>query len=181
MSILFALCPWIAYAVVSSFLPVAPSVLIAAAVSAVVVAARLRRGSRPAELIIDMATAAFFLVAAAVAVVNATVVRDLLGAGSQLWLAVVVGVGLVVGRPFTEAIARRQVPAEVAGAAGFHRFNVRITTAGLLSFLVAGIVLGSAVLLLGPSGRYFTYALLPLSILIPVRYTARIAGAGDAV
>lgn len=175
MAVLFGVLPWIVYAFVSSFLPVAPAVACAGGVALVVIGIRLARGARPAELTIDLTTAAVFVVAGVLAAaIDGPTVGRYLGAASEFALAAVVGIGLARSRPFTEAIARRQVSPEIAATPAFHRFNVRITTVWFASFLVAGIVLLAAVLLFGPSGRYATYAVVPLSILVPVRYTARL-------
>lgn len=181
MAILFGVLPWIVYAIVSSVLPVAPAVALAGAVAVVAAGVRMARGARPAELTIDITTAVFFVAAGVLAAAaDGGIVQQFLGAASEFTLAAAVGVGLWRGRPFTEAIARRQVPSEVAATSGFHDFNVRITRVWFASFLVAGVVLLAAVLLFGPAGRYATYVIVPLSILIPVRYTARLTrGASD--
>ncbi|MDF0530969.1 hypothetical protein P0W64_16055 [Tsukamurella sp. 8F] len=174
MPVLFGVLPWIVYAVVSSFVSVAPAVAVAGAVALVLTGMRLARGVRPAELTIDLTTAVVFLIAGGIAVADGPLVANGLGVASQFALAAVVGVGLLSGRPFTEAIARRQVTADVAALPEFHAFNVRISTAWLLSFLVGGLILLLAVLILGAPGRFATYVVVPLAIAVPVRYTAHL-------
>ena len=96
-----------------------------------------------------------------------------------------VGAGLLAGRPFTAAIARRQAPPAVHHTAGFRALNRRITGAWLVSFVVSGVVLLAAIALLGADAAYATFVVIPLSIILPVRYTDTIInafrGASDVV
>lgn len=175
MSVVFAVCPWIVYAIASSFAPVATAALISGAAALLLIGLRLTRGVRLAETTIDSATAAFFLAAALCsAATGSDPVGRFIGAGCELWLALVVAAGLAIGRPFTEPIARRQAPAEFSATPAFRAFNTVITRAWLVSFLVAGLLILVSVGAFGPAGRYATYVLIPLSILIPVRYTAHL-------
>ncbi|MFI5720592.1 hypothetical protein [Nocardia sp. NPDC051750] len=175
MSVVFAVCPWIVYAIVSSFTSVAVATLVSGVAGLILIWLRVVRGDRLAETTIDSAAAAFFLAAAlCAATTGSDLVGRFLGAGSELWLALVVAAGLAIGRPFTEPIARRQAPPEFSGTAAFRAFTIVITRAWLVSFLAAGLLILVSIAALGPDGRFATYVLIPLSILVPVRYTAHL-------
>ncbi|WP_280459271.1 hypothetical protein [Nocardia carnea] len=91
MSVVFAVCPWIVYAIASSFAPVATAALISGAAALLLIGLRLTRGVRLAETTIDSATAAFFLAAALCsAATGSDPVGRFIGAGCELWLALVV-------------------------------------------------------------------------------------------
>ncbi|WP_280418050.1 hypothetical protein [Nocardia carnea] len=175
MSVVFAVCPWIVYAIASSFTSVAVAALVSGATALLLIGLRAARGVHLAETTIDSASAAFFFAASAgCAATGSDLIGRFLGAGSELWLALVVAAGLAVGRPFTEPIARRQAPPEFSGTAGFREFNAVITRVWLCSFLAAGLLILVSVVVLGPQGQFATYVLIPLSILVPVRYTAHL-------
>jgi uncharacterized membrane protein len=59
--------------------------------------------------------------------------RDVVVTGA---LAVVIGIGLLVDRPFTEKIARREAPAEEWGSAAFKQVNRGITMAWFVAMVV---------------------------------------------
>jgi hypothetical protein len=59
--------------------------------------------------------------------------RDVVVTGA---LAAVVGLGLLVGRPFTETIARREAPRETWGSAAFKQVNRGITLAWFAAMVV---------------------------------------------
>jgi hypothetical protein len=177
MSVIFAVCPWIVYAIVSSFTSVAVASLVSGAAALILIGLRIARGGRPAEMTIDIASAVFFIAAAVCAAATGSdLVGRYIGAASELWLALVVAVGLALSRPFTEPIAAREVPPELHGTDAFRKFNVKITKAWLGSFLAAGLLILVSIAILGPEGRFATYVLIPISILVPVRYTAYLAG-----
>ena len=62
-------------------------------------------------------------------------------AGSHLVLMVVVWGSILIGKPFTEAYARRTTPAEYWHTTTFHRTNMRISAAWGVAFVVGFVSL----------------------------------------
>ncbi|RFU39887.1 hypothetical protein DZF91_19990 [Actinomadura logoneensis] len=134
--------PWIILAVVSGYdVQAGAGAGLAAAV--VLLAADLRRGRRWDELILEISTAVFLagFTALVLAAPHAAVVNY--GASLSIgWLALTAWGTIAAGVPFTEGIARRQVSAEVAATALFHRIAVVLTAAWAAAFTVSAVSLG---------------------------------------
>ncbi|MEV4437394.1 hypothetical protein AB0K09_00005, partial [Streptomyces sp. NPDC049577] len=128
MSYLRGFLPWIAFAVVST------AGWQWGAVIALVVGLALlvqdRKAGVPAEsLILEGSTVVFFVVLTALAfALPHSGLRNYSGALALGWLAVTAWATVVIGRPFTTGIAKRQAPKEVWHTKVFRRINVVITS-----------------------------------------------------
>ncbi|GAA2708993.1 MULTISPECIES: hypothetical protein [Streptomyces] len=153
MNYLRGFIPWIAFAVVSSagWQWGAVTGLVAALA---LLASERRSGTEREALVLEGSTAVFFAALTALAFALPDSGLRHYGGGLSLgWLAVTAWATLLVGRPFTTGIAKRQAPPEVWDHPGFRRINVVLTAAWAASFTVtaaalAGVAaagLGSAV------------------------------------
>ncbi|MFC8450641.1 hypothetical protein [Kitasatospora sp. NPDC057223] len=141
MSYLRTFLPWIVFAVL-------PSgqwqwAALAALVVAVAVTVQQRRsGAGYDALIIELGSAVFFAALTAIAFADPhSGVHDYSAALSSATLAVIAGVSLLIGKPFTLGIAKRGTPREVWGLKPFVRANVVITAVWTAAFLVTAAVL----------------------------------------
>lgn len=134
--------PWILLAVVSGFDARAGAV--AGLVAALALLGQdLRRGHRADSLILEVSTAAFMALLTALAF--AAPGSAVLDYGASLaigWLAGTAWGTLLLRRPFTAGIARRQVTAEIAATALFARINRVLTAVWAAAFTVMAIALG---------------------------------------
>lgn len=141
MSYLRTFLPWIVFAVVPSG-SWQWGALAALVVALAVIAQQLRAGTGLDALIIELGSAAFFAVLAVVAFADPhSGVHDYSAALSSGTLAVIAGVSLAVGRPFTLGIAKRSTPPEVWGLKPFVRVNVIITAVWTAAFAVTAVLL----------------------------------------
>lgn len=141
MSYLRTFLPWIVFAAVPSGSWQWGA--LAALVTAVVLIGRQRRaGTGFDALIIELGSAVFFAVLAAVAFADPhSGVHDYSGALSSGTLAVIAGLSLAIGRPFTLGIAKRTTPREVWGLRPFIRTNAVITAVWTAAFAVTAVAL----------------------------------------
>lgn len=103
--------------------------------SVVLLAADRRAGRRADEVILDLSTAGFMAVFAALAVaLPNTSLLDYGAALAMAWLAATAWFSLVLRRPFTLGIARRTVSADIARLPAFIRINVVVTLVWALCF-----------------------------------------------
>ncbi|MFD8424186.1 hypothetical protein [Streptomyces sp. NPDC059466] len=141
MSYLRTFLPWIVFAALPSG-NWQWAALIALVVAAAVIVQQVRAGAEPDALIIEFGSAAFFAVLAAIAFADPhSGVHDYASALSSGTLAVVAGVSLAIGRPFTLGIAKRTTPREFWGLAPFIRINVVITAVWTAAFAVSAVAL----------------------------------------
>jgi hypothetical protein len=141
MSYLRTFLPWIVFAVL-------PSgqwqwAALAALVVAVAVTVQQRRsGAGYDALIIELGSAVFFAALTVIAFADPhSGVHDYSAALSSATLAVIAGISLLIGKPFTLGIAKRSTPREVWGLKPFVRANVVITAVWTAAFLVTAAVL----------------------------------------
>ncbi|NKY50057.1 hypothetical protein [Nocardia vermiculata] len=133
--------PWIVLAVGSGFDNRAGALAGLATAVALIVVDR-RAGRRMDELILELSTAVFMAAFAVFAV--ALPGSPILDYGTSLsmgWLALVAWAGLVVRRPFTLGIARRQVAEPITGTSQFLQFNMTITLVWAVCFTLEALTL----------------------------------------
>lgn len=141
MSYLRTFLPWIVFAVVPSG-DWQWGALAALAASVAIIAEQRRSGTGFDALIIESGSAVFFAVLAAIAFADHdSGLHTYSAALSSGTLAVIAGVSLAVGRPFTLGIAKRTTPREVWGLRPFVRTNVVITSVWTAAFAVTAAVL----------------------------------------
>ncbi|MEU2924125.1 hypothetical protein ABZ636_03555 [Streptomyces sp. NPDC007251] len=141
MSYLRTFLPWIVFAVLPSG-SWQWGALAALAVAVVVIAQQRRAGTGFDALIIELGSAVFFAVLTVVAFADPhSGVHPYSAALSSGTLAVIAGVSLAAGRPFTLGIAKRTTPREVWGLKPFIRTNVVITAVWTAAFAVTAVVL----------------------------------------
>lgn len=176
MSYLRTFLPWIVFAVI-------PSgnwqwgALAALVVSVALIAQQKRDGAGFDALVIECGSAVFFAVLAAIAFTDPhSGVHDYSAALSSGTLAVIAGLSLAVGRPFTLGIAKRTTPRAYWTLKPFIRINVVITAVWTAAFAVTAVVLA----LLDHSGHaHATPATLvqiagfAVPMVFTVRYVAR--------
>ncbi|MFJ5273679.1 hypothetical protein [Streptomyces sp. NPDC088358] len=172
MSYLRTFLPWIVFAVLPSG-NWQWAALIALVVAVAVIVQQVRSGAEPDALIIEFGSAAFFAVLAAIAFADPdSGVHDYASALSSGTLAVVAGVSLAVGRPFTLGIAKRTTPREVWGLAPFIRINVVITAVWTAAFAVTAVVL--AFVAHAGNAHSITTTLLQIAgFVVPMLFTVR--------
>ncbi|MFF4211056.1 hypothetical protein ACFYZE_17220 [Streptomyces sp. NPDC001796] len=179
MSYLRTFLPWIIFAVL-------PSgqwqwAALAALVVAVAVIVRQRRaGAGFDALIIETGSAAFFAVLAVIAFTDPhSPVHDYSAAASSGTLAVVAGVSLAIGKPFTLGIAKRTTPRELWGLRPFIRTNVVITAVWTAAFALTAVVL--AVVAHAGNAHSTTATLIQVAgFVIPMVFTVRYVAAVQA-
>jgi len=171
MTIVRSLAGWIAFAVAGAFLDQQIAAVTAVVVAIAVLLLARHGGRRTSELVIEIATVIFFAcyTVLAFAVPHAGL-RAWVGPASQFWLAATVAITLAIRRPFTLAIARREAPPAVWDAPPFVAFNVRITRAWMISFLLSGLVLAGFALL-GWTRAWFTAPVMVAAIIVTIVFT----------
>ncbi|MCT9003605.1 hypothetical protein ACWGKW_07085 [Streptomyces sp. NPDC054766] len=141
MSYLRTFLPWIVFAVLPSG-NWQWAALAALVVAVAVIGQQLRSGVGPDALIIEIGSAVFFAVLAGIAFANPdSGVHDYSAALSAGTLAVIAGVSLAIGKPFTLGIAKRTTPREVWELKPFIRTNVIITAVWTAAFALTAVVL----------------------------------------
>ncbi|MEU6479302.1 hypothetical protein ABZ858_20900 [Streptomyces sp. NPDC047017] len=143
MSYLRAFLPWIVFAVIpsGSWQWGALAALVAAVA---IIVQQARDGARFDALIIETGSAVFFAVLAAIAFADPhSGVHDYSAALSSGVLALIAGVSLAIGKPFTLGIAKRTTPPEVWNLKPFIRTNTVITAVWTAAFLVTALALAA--------------------------------------
>ncbi|NKZ07087.1 hypothetical protein [Actinomadura latina] len=167
--------PWIVLAVVSSFDTQAGAV--AGLVAAVALLGQdLRRGNSADALVLEISTSAFMALLTALAFTMPG--SSVLDYGASLaigWLAATAWGTLLLRRPFTEGIARRQVPAEIAATGLFRRVNRVITAVWAASFTALAAALG-LVQHWDPDDTALLVAVKVAGFTVPAVFTARYPG-----
>ncbi|MGW3819251.1 hypothetical protein [Streptomyces sp. NPDC005046] len=143
MSYLRTFLPWIVFAALPSG-SWQWAALAAQVVAVAVIVQQIRSDVGPDGLIIEIGSAVFFGVLAVIAFANPdSSVHDYSAALSAGTLAVIAGVSLAIGKPFTLGIAKRTTPREVWGLKPFIRTNVIITGVWTAAFALTAVVLAS--------------------------------------
>ncbi|MGW2417950.1 hypothetical protein ACWC0C_01605 [Streptomyces sp. NPDC001709] len=141
MSYLRTFLPWIVFALVPSG-DWQWGALAALLVAVGITAQQRRAGAGFDALVIEAGSAAFFAVLAAIAFADPhSGVHDYSAALSSGTLAVIAGLSLAVGRPFTLGIAKRTTPREYWDLKPFVRVNVVITAVWTAAFAVTAVAL----------------------------------------
>ncbi|MET9886485.1 hypothetical protein ABZZ20_25775 [Streptomyces sp. NPDC006430] len=175
--------PWIVFAV----LPSAQWqwAALAGLVAAIAVTVQQRRaGAGFDALIIETGSAVFFAALTALAFADPdTPLHDYSAALSSVTLALIAGVSLLIGKPFTLGIAKRTTPREVWGLKPFVRTNVVITAVWTAAFAVTAGVL--ALLAHAGNGHSTPATLVQLAgfalpMLFTVRYVASVQARATA-
>lgn len=179
MAVFLRVAPWLLFGLGQLALGPAWAASLAAAGAVVIAVVGLARGARPSELILDAASAVYFLVFAALVLGGATALLPWVAAGAQLWLGAVVGGFLLGGLPFTLPLARREVPAEVGTSEGFRRFNVLLTAVWLGAFLVSGLAL-CALVAAGVTSAGVQVPIVVVALVAPVLVQRRLIAAAQA-
>ncbi|MFD5931762.1 hypothetical protein ACWGCI_05655 [Streptomyces sp. NPDC054949] len=143
MSYVRTFLPWIVFAVF-------PSTqwqwgALAGLVAAIAVTVQQRRaGAGLDALIIEIGSAVFFAVLTGIAFADPhSPVHGYSAALSSATLALIAGVSLLVGKPFTSGIAKRSTPREAWGLRPFIRANTVITGAWTTAFAVTAVALAA--------------------------------------
>lgn len=172
MSYLRTFLPWIVFAVIPSAYW-QWGALAALVVAVGIIAQEKRSGTGFDALIIESGSAVFFAVLAAVAFAAPhSGVHDYSPALSSGTLALVAGVSLAIGRPFTLGIAKRTTPREFWGLKPFVRTNVVITAVWTAAFALTAAVL--AVIAHAGHGHSTLATLVQIAgFVVPMMFTVR--------
>lgn len=139
MSYLRGFVPWIAFGVVSA-IGWQWGAAVALVITVTLLATDRRSGVPVDAQILDIGTGVFFAVLAAVAFAAPhSPLQRFDGGLSALWLALIAGVSLAIGRPFTMGVTRRRTPPEFWATPEFRRTNTTITLVWTIGFTVAAI------------------------------------------
>ncbi|GGQ02074.1 hypothetical protein BKA00_004261 [Actinomadura coerulea] len=164
--------PWILLAVVSGLDDRAGAA--AGLVAALALLGQdLRRGHRADSLILEISTSVFM--AALTALAFAVPASPVLDYGASLaigWLALTAWATLLLGRPFTAGIARRQVTAEIAATDVFRGINRVLTAVWAASFTVLAAAL-ACVQHWTPDATALLVAVKVAGFTVPAVFTAR--------
>ncbi|MEV5436534.1 hypothetical protein AB0K80_10925 [Streptomyces sp. NPDC052682] len=141
MSYLRTFLPWIIFAVLPSS-HWQWAALAALVVAVAVIVQQRQAGAGFDALIIELGSAAFFAALAALAFADpGSGVHDYSAALSSATLAVIAGVSLAIGKPFTLGIAKRTTPREIWGLKPFIRTNTVITAVWTAAFTATAVAL----------------------------------------
>ncbi|WP_194819197.1 hypothetical protein [Nocardia sp. XZ_19_385] len=179
MSYLRTFVPWIVFAVV----PHAYwqwAALTAVVLSVLELGIRVRAGSKPEALVIELGTALFFAVIAVLAFANPeTSLHDYVPALANGMLAIIAGTSLAIRVPFTLAIAKQTAPQEVWEEPLFIRLNYVLTTAWAICFVVGAVAL--AFLAYSPGPRFAVMvAVFVIPVVFTLRYVAHVRAQAEA-
>ena len=176
MSYVLSFLPWIAFSVLPSK-NWQWAALIACAIAVALVVKQRTAGRTLDSMIIELGSAVYFAALAAVAFHDPkSHWHDYSAAFSSLFLALIAGASLLLGKPFTLGIAKATTPREYWSAPAFVRTNVVITGAWALAFTAAGTTLT----LLAHAGRAHTTTATTVQIagfVVPVLFTTRYVAA----
>ncbi|MFK0049138.1 hypothetical protein ACIQU4_34575 [Streptomyces sp. NPDC090741] len=179
MSYVRTFLPWIVFAVVPSAQWQWGALAGLVAAVAVTVEQRLA-GAGFDALIIELGSAVFFAALTVIAFTDPhSGVHDYSAALSSATLALIAGVSLLVGKPFTLGIAKRTTPREVWGLRPFIRTNVVITAVWTAAFAVTA---GALAALAHAGHGHSTSATLvqAAGFVVPMLFTVRYAAAVQA-
>lgn len=180
MAILQRVAPWLAFLLGELVLGPRWAAPFATVATAVIVVVALVRGARSAELILDGSGLAYFAgFSVGSLLAPGAGFLAYVAAGAQLFHAAVIAVFLALDLPFTLAIARRGVPAEVADSAPFRRFNVVLSLVWLTAFFAGGVAV-VALLWLGIRATWLQIAIVVVSIVVPSVVQRRMVAAARA-
>ncbi|MES4901658.1 MULTISPECIES: hypothetical protein [unclassified Streptomyces] len=141
MSYLRTFLPWIVFAALPSG-SWQWGALAALVVAVALIGQQARAGAGFDALIIELGSAAFFAVLAVVAFADHdSGVHDYSAALASGTLAVIAGVSVAIGKPFTLGIAKRTTPRELWGRGPFIRVNVVITAVWTAAFALTALAL----------------------------------------
>ncbi|MFC8226406.1 hypothetical protein [Streptomyces sp. NPDC057287] len=172
MSYLRTFLPWIVFAAVPSA-DWQWGALAALVIAVAIIAQQLHSGIAFDALIIEAGSAVFFTALAVIAFTNHdSDVHTYSAALSAGTLAIIAGVSLAMGKPFTLGIAKRTTPREVWVLKPFIRVNVVITAVWTAAFVLTAVVL--AVLEHGGHANSTTATLVQIAgFAVPMLFTAR--------
>ncbi|NUT97545.1 MAG: hypothetical protein HOY78_36530 [Saccharothrix sp.] len=163
--------PWIAFAVLSTNGEARWGALVGFVVACGLVVLDRRAGRPWDALVLEISSAAFFGALAAVALtVTPAPFGDFGPAVAVGWLALTAWGTLAIRRPFTLAIARTMVPAEVQGSPVFYRVNAVITTVWAVAFTLNSGLLG-LLLAVAPHATVAIVAVKVCGFAIPAVFT----------
>lgn len=179
MSYLRTFLPWIVFAVLPSG-QWQWGALAALVVAVALTVQQRRSGAGLDALIIEVGSAAFFAILAVIAFADPhSAVHDYSAAASSGTLAVVAGVSLAIGKPFTLGIAKRTTPSELWDLKPFIRTNVVITAVWTAAFAVTAVVL--AVVAHAGNAHSTTATVIQVAgFVIPMVFTVRYVAAVQA-
>ncbi len=173
LAVIIRVLPWAFFGIGSGIWNALAGTALAAAASAVVaVYLTLIAGKSWRTAILDLAGLIYFAVnAVLLVVVSGDAVEHYVAAGSQLFLAAVVGGFLVLGIPFTEPIALADMDAEERQATAdnphFHAFCVRLTLVWLVAFIVGGVIL-VGLTASGQTAIWITIVVISAALTLPI-------------
>ena len=138
MEYVLSFSPWIAYAVLSSAANWRVGVFVAVLLQAVLAVALIRRQQLD---LLSVGTFAFFAAMSAVALISPnSTIHHWIPALSAGALAIISIGSLLLGQPFTLAIARRSTPEALWRRPEFIRINRFLTSVWAASFTVAAVI-----------------------------------------
>ncbi|MFJ1756353.1 hypothetical protein [Kitasatospora sp. NPDC088134] len=172
MSYLRTFLPWIVFALIPSA-HWQWGALAGLVVAAAVTLQQRAAGTAWDALIIETGSALYFAVLAAIAFADPhSGVRDYSATLSSAVLALIAGVSLLIGKPFTLGIAKRTTPQEFWNLKPFIRVNTLITTVWTAAFAVTAVVLG--ILAKGGHGHSVTSLIVQIAgFVVPMVFTVR--------
>ncbi|MEV0250790.1 hypothetical protein AB0H76_29635 [Nocardia sp. NPDC050712] len=180
MSYLRTFAPWIVFAAVpSAYWQWAA--LTALLLAVLELAIRVRAGSRPAALVIEIGAALFFAAIAVLAFLDPhTALHAYVPAMSHSMLALIAGVSLAIGVPFTLAIAKQSAPEEVWEEPLFIRLNYVLTSVWTACFGIGAVAL--TVLAHAPGPRFAAMvAVFVIPVVFTLRYVAHVQARAAAL
>jgi hypothetical protein len=171
MNYLRGFIPWIAFAVISSFSWQWGALTGLVLSLGLLVQARRSKIALDSQ-ILEISTLVYFAALTVVAFsLTDSPLKHYTGTMSMAWLALTAWGGLVISRPFTLGIAKRQTPQELWSSPIFVKVNVVITTAWAAAFTVTSVVL--AVLASSNVGSAGSIPVQVAGFVIPAIFTAR--------
>ncbi|MEU8894525.1 hypothetical protein [Nocardia sp. NPDC048505] len=180
MSYLRTFAPWIVFAAVpGAYWQWAALTALALAVLELVL--RTRAGSEPAELVLEFGAALFFAAITVLAFADPrTGLHAYVPAMSHTVLAVVAGVSLAAGVPFTLAIAKQSAPEEVWEEPLFIRLNYVLTSVWTACFVLGAVAL--TLLAHAPGPRFAAMVtVFVVPVVFTLRYVAHVRARAEAL
>ncbi|QKT07502.1 hypothetical protein HUN08_10090 [Gordonia sp. X0973] len=185
MTILRGFAPWIVYGVVAGF---SDDSWRWGALAAVVVGLALilddrRHGIGPDAQILEISAVVFFVALAAVGFITRnTTIHQYDSTLAFGWLALTAWASLAIGKPFTEGIAKREVPQQYWGTEKFRRVNRVITAVWAVAFTLTAIAVW--IIYRTDAGDLADGIAQAVGFILPISFTnwykSRAAATGDA-
>ncbi|NUR24456.1 MAG: hypothetical protein HOV83_01140 [Catenulispora sp.] len=179
MSYVKTFLPWIIFAV----LPNEQwkwAALAGLVVAVAVIVQQRQQGAGWDALIIETGSGVFFAVLAVIAFADPhSGVHDYSAALSSGVLALIAGLSLLIGKPFTLGIAKRTTPSEIWGEPLFLRTNVVITAVWTAAFAATAIAL-AIVAHAGDAHSTAATLLQVAGFVVPMMFTIRYVAAVQA-